>query len=357
MSVDAVLNMLGAPLGKNLEVGKAVVLPTDHMELNGSGHLVVAETTAISGPSWSAVRSKEGSKLRCVAAAAEKARERLLRIKNPESKYTFNDPMSRQRQRIDEGSQEMGLPLATREGLPGMRQTHPMIRIQPSNERSFGIRPPDTPLGGLVAGRTIGFNLDKNGDVQLKLDTISKNLGRGKRRNYEKHNEFQGSEKEKDQSGTGQGGEGFDGMGGPPPPQPPQGMSEVDQQDALADTSSVESRPSSVLKRQLTREPPPSPPSSANLNARYNPAIGNVNVAKPGTRPKVAFLDVSVESQGQGLASQAYNTRGGIGGGFVYGGGGGIGGDLGMMMMAGGVEGGPSIGSLGGSSYLSCRMH
>ena len=355
MSVDAVLNMLGAPLGKNFEMGKAVVLPTDHMEMNGSGHLVVAETTAISGPSWSAVRSKEGSKLRCVAAAAEKARERLQKVKQPESKYTFNEPMSRQRQRIDEGSQEMGLPLATREGLPGMRQTHPTIRIQASNDRSFGIRPPGTPLGGLVASRMIGFNVDSNGDVQLKIDTITKNLGRGKRRNYERHNEFQVSEKEKEKDRSvemlgvgldGGAGAGVDVMGGP------EGMS-VDQENASIETGvSAESRPASVLKRQLPRQPPPSPPSSAKLLGRHNSANGSTTL--PETKSKVAFLDMTMPpqgqglgpGQGQGLASQAYNTRGGIGGGFVYGGGGGIGGDMGMMM-AGGVEGGPSLNSIG----------
>ena len=361
MSVDAVLNMLGAPLGKHFEMGKAVVLPTDHMEINDSGHLVVAETTAVSGPSWSAVRSKEGSKLRCVAAAAEKARERLQKVKNPESKYTFNDPMSRQRQRFEDGSQDMGLPLASREGLPGMRQTHPMIRILASNERSFG-RPPETPLG--MTGRTIGFNLEKNGDVQLKLDTIAKNLGKGKRRNYENqnHHEFQLSETEKDPSDEIPVVV-HDGGGGVDITNVPEGTSiehEIGSVIGSVDTGmSADSRPASVLKRQLTRQPPPSPPSSAKLNARYLATSGG-NASLPGTKSKVAFLDMTIApqgqglapTQGQGLAIQAYNTRGGIGGGFVYGGGGGIGGDIGMMM-GGGVEGGPSLHSLGEPFYDS----
>ena len=127
----------------------------------------------------------------------------------------------------------------------------------------------------------------------------------------------------------------------------------VDQENASIETGvSAESRPASVLKRQLPRQPPPSPPSSAKLLGRHNSANGSTTL--PETKSKVAFLDMTMPpqgqglgpGQGQGLASQAYTTRGGIGGGFVYGGGGGIGGDMGMMM-AGGVEGGPSLNSIG----------
>jgi hypothetical protein len=157
MSLDAALNMIGAPLGRSAayDMGKTVVLPTDQLGVDPtSGTMVVlppTEETAPTAPSWSAARSKESSKMRCVTNAKERA-------VSPEK-------FSQQRHGQSQGQ--------GRRSMGGVSMITPSLDALPPMRKSSATMYLDGSDSSVV--KAAGYGVEY-GDLKVKMDTLPRNM-------------------------------------------------------------------------------------------------------------------------------------------------------------------------------------